>query len=398
MISTYASGISTGTIATEIFLSSPNAAGKFRLYLDLVSMASGDFLEVRRYKMAISGGTSRVIDIGTFQGAQPVDLLVVESEEIWNSFTDTNAVRFSIKQTLGTARAYSWSVLQEDVYVSVTGTVSANVIQWNGTTPNNLVSGTVDAFAHYANPVGILTGTFIDAMADQVWNETLSGHLLVGSTGERLYQTTTGSSSSSDPWITALPGSYTSGQAGHILASRMPTGTVNANLLTWEGVAPNAPISGTVDAFAHYSNPVQAYLTGTVVVGQNNDKTGYFLGTPQVFNMVGNITGSVTGNLVGNVTGNVLGSVANLLDVAAATANKIADHVLRRSYANVRASSDGDAVSFRSLLGAVAKLVNKWSIAGTTLTITHEDDTTSIGTQALTATPGADPITQIDTN
>ena len=85
-------------------------------------------------------------------------------------------------------------------------------------------------------------------------------------------------------------------------------------------------------------------------------------------------------------------------DFAATIANKIADHTLRRTYANARASSDGDAVSFRSLLGAIAKLVNKWSISGTTLTITHEDDTTSAGTQTLTGTAGADPITTIDTD
>lgn len=87
-------------------------------------------------------------------------------------------------------------------------------------------------------------------------------------------------------------------------------------------------------------------------------------------------------------------------DLAVAVANRIADCVLRRTYANARASSDGDAVNFRSLLGAVGKLVNKWSISGTTLTVFQEDDTTSTapgGTQAITATAGADPITALDT-
>jgi hypothetical protein len=87
-------------------------------------------------------------------------------------------------------------------------------------------------------------------------------------------------------------------------------------------------------------------------------------------------------------------------EIAAAGANKLADHVLRRTYANARASSDGDALSFRSLLGAIGKLVNKWAIAGTTLTVYQEDDVTSTapgGTQTITATPGADPITTLDT-
>lgn len=84
-------------------------------------------------------------------------------------------------------------------------------------------------------------------------------------------------------------------------------------------------------------------------------------------------------------------------DLVAAVGNKIADHVLRRSYASARASADGEAISFRSLLGAIAKLVNKWTISGATLTVYHEDDTTSAGTQALTTNASADPITEIDT-
>lgn len=87
-------------------------------------------------------------------------------------------------------------------------------------------------------------------------------------------------------------------------------------------------------------------------------------------------------------------------ELSSAAANKIADQTLRRTYANARASADGDAVNFRSLLGAIGKLVNKWSISGSTLTITQEDDVTSTapgGTQAITVTVGADPITALDT-
>lgn len=83
--------------------------------------------------------------------------------------------------------------------------------------------------------------------------------------------------------------------------------------------------------------------------------------------------------------------------VNAATANQIADHVIRRSWANVEASSDGDTIAFRSLLGAVAKLVNKVAISGTDLQIFRDDDTTVLGTQALTTDAGAEPITGMDT-
>jgi hypothetical protein len=88
-----------------------------------------------------------------------------------------------------------------------------------------------------------------------------------------------------------------------------------------------------------------------------------------------------------------------LVDITAATLNRIADHVVRRNSANARASLDGDAVNFRSLLGAASKLHNKVGVDGTgaNLLMRTEDDVTIFGTQAITASAGADPITELDT-
>jgi hypothetical protein len=77
--------------------------------------------------------------------------------------------------------------------------------------------------------------------------------------------------------------------------------------------------------------------------------------------------------------------------------NKIADHVLRRSWESAADSSDGDAKAFRSLLGAVAKLVNKIAVAGATLSIFEEDDSTVLGQQALSVDATANPIIAADT-
>jgi len=86
-------------------------------------------------------------------------------------------------------------------------------------------------------------------------------------------------------------------------------------------------------------------------------------------------------------------------EIAAAACNKIADHIIRRSYGTCRASSDGDSVAFRSLLGAVAMLVNKKDASsGTSLVVKHEDDSTTFETSALTSDSDADPITVIDTS
>lgn len=97
---------------------------------------------------------------------------------------------------------------------------------------------------------------------------------------------------------------------------------------------------------------------------------------------------------------NISGSDAlqvHQVEIADAVANKIADHVLRRAFATAAASSDGDTKSFRSLLGAVACLVNKTAISGSTLTIYEADDTTSLGTQTVTTDAAANPITGLDT-
>ena len=50
----------------------------------------------------------------------------------------------------------------------------------------------------------------------------------------------------------------------------------------------------------------------------------------------------------------------------------------------------------RSPLNALRFLRNKWSISGTTLTVTKENDSTSAWTATVTASPGADPISGND--
>lgn len=64
------------------------------------------------------------------------------------------------------------------------------------------------------------------AVADAVWDEDLSGHGGAGSAGASL----SAAGTAGDPWITALPGSYTSGQAGYIIGNAK---TLNAGAVIW---------------------------------------------------------------------------------------------------------------------------------------------------------------------
>lgn len=63
---------------------------------------------------------------------------------------------------------------------------------------------------------------------------------------------------------------------------------------------------------------------------------------------------------------------AALLDDAAL--NRIADHVIRRSWANAYGSSYGDAVTPRSLLGQLARQVNRWGVVGGNLVVCKDTD------------------------
>jgi hypothetical protein len=68
----------------------------------------------------------------------------------------------------------------------------------------------------------------------------------------------------------------------------------------------------------------------------------------------------------------------------------IADALLKRDWTSVT----GEAA--RSVLNALRFLRNKWSLSGTTLTVTKEDDSTSAWTGTVTSSESANPITGND--
>lgn len=70
------------------------------------------------------------------------------------------------------------------------------------------------------------------AIADAVWDEAIGGHLSVGSTGDALNDA---GGSASDPWTTNLPGAYSSGTAGWILGTRL-----DAQITSISGNSPGA--------------------------------------------------------------------------------------------------------------------------------------------------------------
>jgi hypothetical protein len=106
------SGTQTATVATEHTLLDVAAAGTFTLHVDTTNMVAGDGVELRIYQMVLTGGTRQVAYMQPFYDAQPADDRIKISVPISNELTDAGALRFTLKQTLGTSRNFPWKVLK----------------------------------------------------------------------------------------------------------------------------------------------------------------------------------------------------------------------------------------------------------------------------------------------
>jgi len=95
----------------------------------------------------------------------------------------------------------------------------------------------------------------VSAISDGVWDEAIAGHAGAGSTGAAL----SAASAAGDPWTTAIPGSYTAGQAGYVV------GTTIVNKLTNDAIV--------------YVNPSTAYdlelIRSDAYDGTSHDKLSF---------------------------------------------------------------------------------------------------------------------------
>lgn len=106
------SGTQTATLTTEHTLLDIAAAGTYTLHVDTNAMAAADVVEFRIYQIVLTGGTRRVAYFQGYYDAQPADDLIKISVPVSNELTDSGSLRFTLKQTVGTGRAYPWKVLK----------------------------------------------------------------------------------------------------------------------------------------------------------------------------------------------------------------------------------------------------------------------------------------------
>ncbi len=141
-------------------------------------------------------------------------------------------------------------------------------------------------------------------------------------------------------------------------------------------------------------------LTGTLAFGTytNPGIANVRLSTSYVFNSV-TLVGTLTLPDVADVrSGTTYGAAGveftGTLTGGGASADQIADVVLRRTMAHVEASADGDPLSLHSLYGMI-QMKQKSSVSGTTMTVRQTDGTTTLGTLTLTVSAGAVPVTGV---
>ena len=101
------SGSQTAVISTEHTLFEDTTNFHYSFSLSKANMVSGDTLEIRVYKKVRTGDSQELLNKWTYTDAQTEDDGIV-----WHlSFVSCPfGCKFTLKQTAGTGRAYSWSV------------------------------------------------------------------------------------------------------------------------------------------------------------------------------------------------------------------------------------------------------------------------------------------------
>ena len=249
------------------------------------------------------------------------------------------------------------------------------------------VDSNVDAILADTGTDGVLLA---GAAVDAVWDEIITGaaHNTANSAGRRLRF-------ASEATPVLQEGTAQAGAAGTITLAAAADGTNDniyedalISILSGTGSGQiRAIISYTAStrvATVHENWAVTPDATSVYSIAGSSAANVHAIGdsTAAAANLLADYDG--TGYDKANST---IGTVTN---IAAAEITAIADAILNR---DMSAVSDTNA---RTLLNAARLLRNKYSVSGSTLTVTKEDDATTAWTSVLTTDATADPVTGSD--
>ena len=268
----------------------------------------------------------------------------------------------------------------------------------------NITAGTITTATNVTTVNGLAAGVITAASiaADAITDAKVAADVTIASVTGAVGSVTgaVGSVTGAVGSVTGNVGGNVTGSVGSVVGA---VGSVTAMV-----TANTIQISG--DSIA--ADNAEAFFDGTGYAGTNNviptvtTLTGHTPQTGDSFARIG-ATGSGLTSLATQASVNTIddfldteiaaikAKTDNLPAAPAAvgdipTALQNADALLNRDMSLV---SDTNA---RTPLMALRFLRNKWSISGTSLTVTKEDDVTSAWTAVVTAAPGADPISGND--
>lgn len=270
---------------------------------------------------------ARTLDV-TATGAAGVDWANVENPTTALNLSGTNIdvdqVVASVSGAVGSVTGAVGSVT--GAVGSVTGAVgSVTGAVGSVTGAVGSVTGNIGG-----NLLGTLSAAERNAMADQVWDEAIAGHLGAGSTGAAL----NAAGSAGDPWTTPLPGAYGAGTAGNIVGNNL-----------------DAAVSSRAS---------------TVTLALVKAKTDLIPAVPA--------------------------AVGSAMTLTSSERDSVADALLDR---DMSLGADSGSPTVRTPRQALRFNRNKWSIAGGTLVVTKEDDTTASWSATVTQTAG-NPVSELD--
>lgn len=147
-----ASGTQTATIGTEHTLDTQTVNGIYELEVDANAMVNGDEVELRCYYTVLSGGTERLLFYRCLQHGQ------TEAIQFSPVIPSDISCRFTLKQTVGTGRAFPWKNVKCGTVTLVGSGTQTTVIGTEHTLDTEVTSGIfvpvfdVSAFVGGATP------------------------------------------------------------------------------------------------------------------------------------------------------------------------------------------------------------------------------------------------------
>jgi hypothetical protein len=133
-----------------------------------------------------------------------------------------------VRRIIGYTGSSKIAITNADWIITPDGTTTFAILGYGSVYTDWIGANAIDSSTFNAGAIeaAALATDAVAKIADQVWDEILSGHLGAGSTGLALNS----AGAAGDPWSTALPGAYGAGTAGKIIGDNVnaPIATVDA--------------------------------------------------------------------------------------------------------------------------------------------------------------------------